>query len=52
MKYNLKYARVFLIDLENAASVADMVLNTESLAADIPEKNPPAPAAPDMGGMN
>jgi chaperonin GroEL len=38
--------------LENASSVASMVLTTESLVADIPEKNPPAaPAAPDMGGM-
>ena len=37
--------------LENAASVASMVLTTESLVADIPEKNPPMPAAPDMGGM-
>lgn len=38
--------------LENAASVAAMVLTTESLVADIPE--PPAPPAggpPDMGGM-
>ena len=37
--------------LENAASVASMVLTTESLVADIPEKAPAAPAAPDMGGM-
>ena len=38
--------------LENASSVAAMVLTTESLVADIPEKNPPMPAgAPDMGGM-
>ena len=37
--------------LENAASVASMVLTTESLVADIPERNPPVPAAPDMGGM-
>ncbi len=37
--------------LENAASVASMVLTTESLVADLPEKNPPAPPAPDMGGM-
>ena len=37
--------------LENAASVASMVLTTESLIADLPEKNPPMPAAPDMGGM-
>ena len=38
--------------LENAASVASMVLTTESLVVDLPE--PPAPAAPaggDMGGM-
>ena len=37
--------------LENAASVASMVLTTESLVADIPEKNPPMPASPDMGGI-
>ena len=37
--------------LENAASVAEMVLTTESLVADIKEPVPPAPAAPDMGGM-
>ena len=37
--------------LENAASVASMVLTTESLIADLPEKNPPMPAAPDMGAM-
>ena len=38
--------------LENASSVASVVITTESLVADIPE--PPAPAAPaggDMGGM-
>ena len=37
--------------LENAASVAAMVLTTESLVADKKEPAPPAPAAPDMGGM-
>ena len=37
--------------LENASSVSAMVLTTESLVADIPEKAPAAPAAPDMGGM-
>jgi len=38
--------------LENAASVAGMVLTTESLVADIPEPPPPMPAGPpDMGGM-
>ena len=35
--------------LENAASVASMVLTTESLVADLPE--PPAPAAPAGGDM-
>ena len=37
--------------LENAASVAAMVLPTESLGADKKEPAPAAPAAPDMGGM-
>ena len=39
--------------LQNAASVAATVLTTESLVADIPEKNPaPVPAGdPGMGGM-
>ena len=34
--------------LENAASIAAMILTTEALVTDIPEKNPPAPAAPPM----
>ena len=45
-------AKVTRTALENAVSVAAMVLTTESLVADLPE--PPAPAAPaggDMGGM-
>jgi chaperonin GroEL len=37
--------------LENAASVASMVLTTESLVSDIPEPPAPAAASPDMGGM-
>jgi chaperonin GroEL len=39
--------------LQNAASIAGMVLTTESLVTDLPEKNPPVPAAPagGMGGM-
>ena len=37
--------------LENAASVASMVLTTESLVADIPEP-PAAPAMPAGGGMD
>ena len=45
-------AKVTRSALQNAASVAAMVLTTESLVCDLPE--PPAPAAapgPDMGGM-
>ena len=37
--------------LENAASVAAILLTTESLVADKKEPAPAAPAAPDMGGM-
>jgi len=38
--------------LENAASVAAMVLTTESLVSDVPEPPAPMPAGPpDMGGM-
>jgi chaperonin GroEL len=39
--------------LENAASIAAMILTTEALITDIPEPDPPMPAggAPGMGGM-
>jgi chaperonin GroEL len=37
--------------LENAASIAAMVLTTEALITDIPEDEPPAPAMPPGGGM-
>ncbi len=37
--------------LQNAASIAAMVLTTESLVADIPEPEPAAPAGGGMGGM-
>ena len=37
--------------LQNAASVAAILLTTESMVADKPEPPAPAPAAPDMGGM-
>ncbi|MBR0375976.1 MAG: chaperonin GroEL, partial [Firmicutes bacterium] len=38
--------------LQNAASIAAMLLTTETLVADIPEMNPPMPApAPDYGMM-
>lgn len=36
--------------LQNAASIAAMILTTEAVVADIPAENP-APAAPAMGGM-
>jgi chaperonin GroEL len=40
--------------LQNAASIAGLLLTTECLIADVPEKEKPAPmggGAPDMGGM-
>ena len=37
--------------LQNAASVASMILITEATVADIPEKNPAPAMSPDMGGM-
>jgi chaperonin GroEL len=44
-------AKVTRSAVENAASIAAMILTTEALITDIPEKEKPAPAAPDMGGM-
>ena len=44
-------AKVTRSALQNAASIASMVLTTETLVADQPEKEAPAPAAPGMGGM-
>ena len=44
-------AKVTRSALQNAASVASMVLTTESVVADKPEPPAAAPAAPDMGGM-
>jgi len=41
-------AKVIRIGLENASSVATMILTTEALVTDLPEKNPPAGGA---GGM-
>lgn len=37
--------------LQNAASIASMILTTESLVADEKEENPPAMPNPGMGGM-
>ena len=41
-------AKVTRSAIENAASVASMVLTTESLITDIKEEQPPMPAAPPM----
>ena len=60
--YNEKYVDMFeagIVDptkvtrsaLQNASSVASMVLTTESLVADKKEPVQPAAPAPDMGGM-
>jgi chaperonin GroEL len=37
--------------LENAASIAAMILTTEALITDIPEPEPPMPPGGGMGGM-
>ncbi|NOY24212.1 MAG: chaperonin GroEL [Acidobacteria bacterium] len=37
--------------LQNAASVASVMLTTEAVITEIPEEKPAMPAAPDMGGM-
>ncbi|NLC59459.1 MAG: chaperonin GroEL, partial [Armatimonadetes bacterium] len=44
-------AKVTRSALENAASIASMVLTTEALVAEEPEKAKPAPAGPPGGGM-
>jgi chaperonin GroEL len=46
--------KVVRSSLQNAASIASMILITESLVADIPEKEKAAPGMPpggDYGGM-
>ncbi len=44
-------AKVVRLALQNAVSVAGMVLTTEALVADIPQPEPPAPPGGGMGGM-
>lgn len=44
-------AKVEISALQNAASVASMILTTECLITDAPEDKKAMPAAPDMGGM-
>lgn len=43
-------AKVTRTALQNAASVAGLIITTEAMIADLPKKD--APAAPDMGGMS
>ena len=38
--------------LQNAASVSTLLLTTEALISEIPEKKPKTPGAPGMGGMD
>ncbi|MBR0170412.1 MAG: chaperonin GroEL [Bacteroidales bacterium] len=44
-------AKVTRVALENAASIAGMLLTTECVLCDIKEPEPAAPANPGMGGM-
>ncbi|NQV37653.1 MAG: chaperonin GroEL [Candidatus Marinimicrobia bacterium] len=46
-------AKVARVAVENAASIAGLLLTTEASITEIPEKNPAGPAMPDpgMGGM-
>ncbi|MCH7635572.1 MAG: chaperonin GroEL [Proteobacteria bacterium] len=43
--------KVVRIALQDAASVAGLLITTEAMVAEKPEKKDAAPAAPDMGGM-
>ena len=44
-------AKVSRTAIENAASIAGLLLTTEALVAEIPEEKPPAPAGPPGGDM-
>ena len=37
--------------LQDAASVASLLITTEAMIGDLPEDKPAMPAMPDMGGM-
>ena len=45
-------AKVTRAAVENAVSVAGMILTTESLVSDLPRKEPPMPPMPPGGGMD
>ena len=44
-------AKVTRSALQNAASIAGLILTTEALVAERPEKTPPMPAGGGGGGM-
>jgi len=44
-------AKVTRTALEDAASIAGLLITTEAMIADKPAKDGGAPAMPDMGGM-
>ena len=44
-------AKVVRIALQDAASVAGLLITTEAMVAEKPEPKEAAPAMPDMGGM-
>ena len=44
-------AKVTRSALQNAASIAGLLLTTEAMVSEIPEEKPAAPAGPGMGGM-
>ena len=43
--------KVVRVALQNASSIAGLMITTEALVADIPEEAPPMPAGPPDGGM-
>ena len=46
--------KVTRVAIQNAASIAGLLLTTEAIISEIPEKDPPMPPMPpggDMGGM-
>jgi chaperonin GroEL len=45
-------AKVVRIALQDAASVAGLLITTEAMVAEKPEPKSAGPAAPDMGGMD
>ena len=45
-------AKVTRSALQNAASISSILLTTEAVVADLPEKTPPMPAGGGMGGMD